>query len=592
LGPFSILAIREEKQKMSVCSVLSDGEKSTSLTRSKLFEPLATEGEPVICGVNLPCLDGFRTKPSVKLETLTKWTIASKGCSTEEVGVLLYYFALNTAEQLTLLEFKSRNLPILSSEREYTRAYNEAVLIRLKSTHSRVEAASGEVQGLIISRGKLVAEELSLWNQITAINSAIDMDNNSVKKSATKLKSLHMSLEKVVTDLRETKRSICDYEKLHAELLKEISTEVEKVRDQAFLHWEREQMALSRAKQAVNDFFSIMEAIVGQYPIILALLSKSQSDPSKLSDDPVDHFKKRHLHMFFLVLEMRFLNVEDDLSSMTDFLRAANPQRVFANETEVVNFYLGVVRVLKSKGVVNVPVENIMAVHIILHLIPAQRAEFLRKRQLKRELKDGSNGSICGSVSIEEEGSWMEQIIHHLDQQEIVKQQEEALISAGKSHEVPTRVLAEHVKAEIGRREEAEVRRSHQHVFSAGLSRDNTEDPNTHWTRAIKSPCRDFQRGRCAYGEECKYSHVTAAINSDSQGMQVERIPAPNADGRIPRYRMWDAAGKMCCYQSPFFIETSEGPCQNTISCQYSHKKPIYTSKPDFAQLGQFVQRS
>jgi hypothetical protein len=344
-----------------------------------------------------------------------------------------------------------------------------------------------------------------------------------------RLRDLNQNSDRVTTKLYEARRELRECEKLHDELHDRIRDEIGKSRLQATAHYEKEHLALCRAKEAVNDFFSVIEKIVAQYPVILDILSKNRSDPLHPTDDPTDHFRERHLWMFFATMEEKFLNADDDLSSMADFLRAANPKVLFANDTDMANHYLEVVRILKSKGTEMVSVENMMAINIIRHLSLEKRAEFLKQRQIKRDLQRGSNGSDHGSVV--GEGSWMEQVIHYLDQLESFNQQEGFLMLAGTSKEAAPRRTPQ--SADL-RREETALRQNHSQVLYLN-------DAESVRGRGI---CRDFVRGICSYGDQCRWSHDVKGAQrvDDRQGAQRvdNRQGAQRMDDRQEALRVAD----------------------------------------------------
>jgi len=554
-----------------------------SLKNISFFE--CDETEVVTPRKNLECLDGFRNALSVKKESVAKFPRMRKESSSDEVGIQLIYYAANIVIQFNLVEFKHKKLPIIASSIEYSTVYEKDTKSRLREVSERLDSSDVELLDLKAREAQLVVKESDYLSRIAELkeNPAL------VSRPRSVMREYNVDSDRVVARLMEIRRSLRENERLQGELREKFRDEMEKSRLQAVAHFEREQLALSRAKEAVNDFFSVIEDIVAQYPMLLALLSKRQLDPRYPSDDPANHFEARHLWMFFAVMEERFLNVDDDLSAMADFMRAANPQREFADDTQLANYYLEVVRILKSKGIETVSVENMMAINIILHVTPAKRAEFLKRRQLKRDMQRGPNGSDHGSVC--DEGTWMEQVIHYLDQLESAKHQEESLMSAGASVEVfsaggAVQYCHEFQRGVCMRGVNCRFVHKKDPTFSPMSARRGAEDEKglrkNHATvfAASAGACRDFLNGRCKYGDNCIYSHEP----KQGQGVPQQRAvhfasPVPGIV-KIPAAVMWDITGWKCCWKGPYFIEHSDGPCPHPYACPYSHDAPVTAVKP------------
>jgi hypothetical protein len=225
-----------------------------------------------------------------------------------------------------------------------------------------------------------------------------------------------------------------------------------------------------------------------------------------------------------------------------------------------------------------------------------KRAEFLKQRQIKRDLQRGSNGSDHGSVV--GEGSWMEQVIHYLDQLESFNQQEEFLMLAGTSKEAAPRRTPQAVDL---RRAENDLRKNHSQVL---IANDDGSVP-------IKGMCLDFLKERCTYGDQCRWSHEVGEPQEaqhmagnppdggGGRGVEAVRTHAITGGGRggspkiaplnqpgligwtkMPPRTMWDSEGWTCCFRGPYFLVDPEGPCLNVLTCPYSHWKPVHSVRP------------
>jgi len=534
------------------------------------------EYEAVNVGQNISSLDPFRNPSTVKLGSISLFNSMSRDATNEDTGIQIIYYSTTVADQLNLLGFKSRKLPIIADSSIYSAAYEHAAIFLLKSVRMRLKSVSAEQRELMERKCNYEKKEAELLKGIEELEGNLPL----IERPKRAIQSLNLDLDRVVARLLETNRSIRENERLQGELQEKIREDIDKSNLKAIAHYERENLALSRLKEAVHDFFSVIEKIVAQYPVILAILSKRQSDSMHPGDDPEDHFKARHLWMFFDIMERKFLNGEDDLSSMVILLRAVNPQETLSSETAISNYHLNVVRILKSKGKHMVTVEDLNAVLIVLKLTPERRAEFLKWRQLQRDVQKGYSGSDYGSVSDGGPCQWMDQVQNFLEQHAELQQQVKSLKMAGASQdEVSKTRLA-------GHRAEKDLRNNHSQAFAA-----------------VGELCKDFMRGRCTFGEACRYSHDVRGAQqhagsrtdkgvhfderpewdpSDSDQRKPKNRPVPPNVVKIPPATMWDDDGWICCFRGPYFLDHRDGPCPNTGYCPYSHNAPVTLVKPAF----------
>ena len=193
------------------------------------------------------------------------------------------------------------------------------------------------------------------------------------------------------------------------------------------------------------------------------------------------------------------------------------------------------------------------------------------------------------------------------------------------------------------RRTDREVRASHQKVLAAqiadqdyineeirkGIAAQLSQQQQQQSVLAAMASgrgsaiqyCNDFQQNKCTR-ESCRFVHepdprfvkppVPAASTSTrpmggggpSAGGGAGRgagsrdggrpgpgrsgpgsSPAPIGPKRIKAVKMWDADGKICCYKGPYFLPHVDGECSSGTGCQYSHKRPIYTTRPEHIRV-------
>ena len=399
-----------------------------------------------------------------------------------------------------------------------------------------------------------------------------------------------------------------------AEVLLNYQNAYDKLKLQATAHRQNDLLALARLQAAIDMVFNDIEKILllPAYTPIKAWLEKSREDPDNPLEPPMDHLKNKNLMVIHGVLSNRLRNADDKVSALSDLFNVVDAaRRSFATDNDAYNYYLQVIRRLKAKGIMMVTMVDLMALLILVSMTKEKQDKFMAQQTLKEQIQ-GYSGSVHGSQADDKELTLMDLVVQFIDSLEKESLKRLALAS------VPMKEKPDHKAGHDAdaraRKAEQELQRNHQKVLVAnavkeadllikesirkGIEAGLENQVNAAFVGASPKGtiqyCNAYQTGNCTR-TGCRFVHEKdPRLRKPGAGgggagkpppAQAPKIPAPNADGRIPRYRMWDAAGKMCCYQGPFFIETSDGPCQNTISCQYSHKKPIYTVKPEIARF-------
>ena len=172
-----------------------------------------TDAETVIPGLNLPCLDAFRNPSSVKMSSISLFRSPSKEASTSDVAIQLIYYAMKIADQFTISEFRYKKLPILTSAGKYTKAYEEATLVRLQSVNARLRSAGVEQLELHARKEKLMNMEVELNAEIEELKgNVVSVDR------LERLRDLNQNSDRVTTKLYEERRELRECEKLQDDL--------------------------------------------------------------------------------------------------------------------------------------------------------------------------------------------------------------------------------------------------------------------------------------------------------------------------------------------------------------------------------------
>ena len=430
-------------------------------------------------------------------------------------------------------------------------------------------------------------------------------ETESDAKRALRMTALHLA-DDVVDKYISRVQYIRDEEKKNkkslAEVLLDHQNGYDKLKLQATAHRQNDLLALARVQAAIDMVFNDIEKILllPSYTPIKAWLEKSREDPDNPLEPPMDHLKNKNLMVIHGVLSTRLRNADDKVSALSDLFNVVDAaRRHFTTDNDAYNYYLQVIKRLKAKGIIHVTMVDLMALLILVSMTKEKQDKIMAQQALKEQIQ-GYSGSVHGSQAEDREQTLMDIVVQFIDSLEKESLKRMALSSVPIKEKTDR---AGHDADDRARKMERDLQKNHAKVLAATVKANDLlikesyqkgMDAGLEVNAAVAGAggkggiqyCTPFQTGTCTR-TGCRFVHEKDPRFKPKPGgggggsgggggkplpVQAPKIPAPNADGRIPRYRMWDAAGKMCCYQGPFFIETSEGPCQNTISCGCSHK--------------------